>query len=329
MPTLSAGELLQAVIDSCRRTTEAVLYVEGRNPYRLSLNGDTCTVFVTNISHTSRPDPDEYRIQCPGNLPSRLGSRSAQGETVCILGYHAESGAFSAWDPIPFLQRNRRTQRFSLYTRLSALRRASAEGFDSYVDTSGQTVLLFKSDYLALYIENVDFIHRATGRALQNIVDVYGATPVGTVPERRVTIARRRVQLTHTQYARSPQFRQEVLSAYGNRCAMCRLQLELVEAAHLVPHAHPKGFDIVENGVALCALHHRSLDTALLYIDGDYRIRLNHTRYKYLRKLRLTNGFRLFRRNLREMLDLPPDVSQHPRKENILLGNHVRGIGID
>ncbi len=329
MPTLSAGELLQALIDSCRRSTEAVLYVEGRNPYRLSINGDTCTVFVANISHTSRSDPDEYRIQCPGNLPTQLGRRSAQGESICILGYHAESGAFSAWDPALFLRRSRRTRRFSLYTRLSALQSASTKGFDKYVDTGGQTVLMFRPDYLGLYIENVDFIHRATDRAIQNIVDVYGSTPVGTVPERRVMVARRRVRLTHTQYARSPHFRQEVLSAYGNQCAMCRLQLELVEAAHLVPHAHPKGLDVVENGVALCALHHRSLDTGLLYIDGDYRIRLNQARYKYLNKVGLTNGIRRYRRNLRPSIDLPREYSQRPLRENILLGNQLRGIGVD
>ena len=329
MPMLSAGELLQAFIDSCRRTTDAVLCVEGRNPYRLSLNGDTCTVFIANVSHASRSDADEYRIQCPGELPSRLSRRSTQGEAICILGYHAESGAFSAWDPALFLQRSRTTRRFSLYTRLSSLHRASANGFDRHVDAGGQTVLLFRQDYLALYIENVGFIHRATDRALKSIVDLYGSTPVGTVPRRQVTVARRKVRLTHTQYARSPHFRQEVLSAYGNRCAMCRLQLELVEAAHLVPHAHPEGLDVVENGIALCALHHRSLDTALLYIDGDYQIRLNHTRYRYLRKVCIANGIKLLKRNVRKMLDLPRLVSQHPRRENILLGNRLRGIGID
>ena len=56
---------------------------------------------------------------------------------------------------------------------------------------------------------------------------------------------------------------------------MCGIQLDLVDAAHIVPHAHPKGLDAVSNGLALCALHHRSYDTGLLYVDGEYSIHLN------------------------------------------------------
>ena len=329
MPNLAPGELLQALIDSCRKSTDAVLYMGGRNPYRLSLNGKACALFVANISHASRIDPDEYRIQCPGDLPDLLGSRDSLGDRICVLGYHAESGVFSAWDPSIFLARSRMTQRFSLYTRLSGLRRARREKFARYIDAGGQIVLLFRSEYLGLYIQNADILHRASNKALHDIFDIYGSTRVGTAPRRRVTVAKRRIQMTTVQYVRSPQFRQEVLSAYGNRCAMCRVQLELIEAAHLVPHAHPKGLDIVENGVALCALHHKSLDSGLLYIDGDFSINMNDARYRYLLKANLTDGIRRYRRHLRPNIDLPRDSSQHPLRENILLGNQVRGIGID
>ena len=329
MPNLVPGELFQALIDSCRKSTDAVLYMEGRNPYSLSLNGKACALFVANVSHTRRTDPDEFRIQCPGNLPDQLGNRRSLGERVCILGYHAESGVFSAWDPRLFLERSRRTQRFSMYTRLSGLMRASREGFARYIDTGGQNALQFRSEYLGLYIENAEIIHEATNQALQKIVDVYGSTQLGTTPKRRVVVAKRKVEMTHVQYVRNPQFRQEVLSAYGNRCAMCRVQLELIEAAHLVPHAHPKGLDVVGNGVALCALHHKSLDSGLLYIDSDYSIRMNEARYKYLQKMKLTEGIRTYRRYLRPSIDLPRDSKQHPLKENILLGNQLRGIGVD
>ena len=114
MPYLSSGELLQATIDACRHHTEAVLYVEGRNPFTLSIDGENVTLFVANISHARRSDPDEYRIQCPGDLPEQLAGHKASGQSVCILGYNAGTDTFSAWDPDMFLQRSRRTQRFSV-----------------------------------------------------------------------------------------------------------------------------------------------------------------------------------------------------------------------
>ena len=329
MPTLNSGELLQAVMDSCHMSTEAVLYIDGQNPYRLLLNGRTCTFFVANITHARRADPDEFRIQCPGNMPSRLAASEGLGETISILGYHVGSGTFSAWDPRLFSNRSHRTQRFSMYTRLSGLQRASTLGFTRYVDSEGQAVLLFRPEYLSLYIENSEFIHEATDAAIQRIVDVYGATPVGVAPERRVVISKRRVQVTHIQFARSPQFRAEVLTAYEHSCAMCGMQLELIEAAHFIPHAHPDGLDEVGNGIALCALHHKSLDTGLVYVDVNYHIRINQTRYTYLRKAGAIGGILQYRRQLRLNIAVPEDDSKHPIRENIVRGNHMRGIGVE
>ena len=328
MATLNSGELLQSLIDSCREYTDAVLYVEGRNPYKLSLNGRGCAIFITNVTHARRADLDEYRIQCPGDLPGQFANSHSQGEIIAILGYHAESRVFSAWDPALFVNRNPNTQRFSLYTRLSELRRANQEGFARYVDAENQTVLLFRPEYLGLYIENSDFIHSATTRSLRRIVSEYGSTPIDSTPIRRITVSRRRIKITHTQYTRSPRFRAEVLSAYDNRCAMCEIQLDLIEAAHLVPHSHPDGTDLINNGVALCALHHKSFDTSLVYIDEDYTIKINDVRYKYLVKIGLNNGIRRFRRNLNRRLALPQDFSKHPLKSNIVLGNQIRGIDV-
>ena len=329
MPLLSPGELLQAVIDACRYRTEAVLYVEGRNPFTLSVDSVNVTLFVANISHARRSDPDEYRIQCPGDLPKELAGHRASGQSVCILGYNADTDTFSAWDPDLFLDRSRRTQRFSLYTRLTHHSEARSEGFAIYRDSVGQNVLSFRSEFLGLYVGNTEQMHNATRRALQTIVNAYRQTRSGAVARRLVTVAKRRIQVSHSQFARSPQFRQAVLDAYENRCAMCGVQLELIEAAHLVPHAHPNGSDSVPNGIALCALHHKSLDTGLLYVDADYYIRMNAVRRRYLARMQRIEGLRRFERLLRPTITLPQDPADYPLRENIVLGNQLRGIGVD
>ena len=329
MPLLSSGELLQAIIDACRHRTEAVLFVQGHNPFSVLIDGREVAVFVANVSHARRSDPDEFRIQCPGDLPDQLAARKATGDLVCILGYNVDTDTFSAWDPERFVQRSRVTQRFSLYTRLSSHQRARADGFSVYRDASHQNVLSFRPEFMALYVGNVDVMHQATDRALQNLVRAHRDARSGVASRKRVSVAKRRIAISHNQYARSPQFRQAVLEAYENCCAMCGLQLELIEAAHLVPHAHPRGLDVVPNGIALCALHHKSLDSGLLYIETNYDIRINAVRQRYLARMQRTGGFRGFKRQLRPMIALPQSPTEFPLVENITLGNQLRGIGVE
>ena len=68
-------------------------------------------------------------------------------------------------------------------------------------------------------------------------------------------------------------FRQRVLQAYQQRCAICRLKhVELLEAAHIVPDGDPRGEPVVPNGLALCSLHHAAFDRNLFGIRPDLTI---------------------------------------------------------
>ena len=68
---------------------------------------------------------------------------------------------------------------------------------------------------------------------------------------------------------RDPKFRREVLREYEEHCAVCDHHLKLddrllgLEAAHIKWHSH-EGPDEVQNGLALCPLHHRALDRGAL-----------------------------------------------------------------
>jgi putative restriction endonuclease len=65
-------------------------------------------------------------------------------------------------------------------------------------------------------------------------------------------------------------FRERVLRAYQEQCAICRLRHEeLLNAAHILPDGHPRGEPIVPNGLALCALHHAAYDRNILGIRPD------------------------------------------------------------
>ena len=67
-------------------------------------------------------------------------------------------------------------------------------------------------------------------------------------------------------------FRERVLIAYSGQCALCRLRHpELLDAAHIKEDADG-GEPIVPNGVAMCAIHHRSFDANVLSVRPDYVI---------------------------------------------------------
>lgn len=85
----------------------------------------------------------------------------------------------------------------------------------------------------------------------------------------------RRIYITAAVRVRLHQraFRERVLEAYRRQCAFCRLRHEeLLDAAHIVPDAHPEGEPLVRNGLSLCTLHHAAFDHSFLGLRPDYVI---------------------------------------------------------
>jgi putative restriction endonuclease len=79
-----------------------------------------------------------------------------------------------------------------------------------------------------------------------------------------------------TRRGNQESFRERVLRAYLDRCAVCRLRRrELLTAAHILPDGHPRGEPVVPNGLALCALHHTAFDRHVLGIRPDLTIELS------------------------------------------------------
>ena len=76
---------------------------------------------------------------------------------------------------------------------------------------------------------------------------------------------------------RDPNFKSTVLLAYEDRCSFCGFGGSLrgtpvgVDAAHVKMRSH-SGPDRIDNGLALCALHHRLFDRGALGLNEDHRI---------------------------------------------------------
>lgn len=76
---------------------------------------------------------------------------------------------------------------------------------------------------------------------------------------------------------RDPRFRPVVLQAYKNLCALCELDVRVegqpvgIEAAHIKWHC-AKGPAQIENGIALCVLHHKFFDSGLFTVLTDLTV---------------------------------------------------------
>lgn len=89
--------------------------------------------------------------------------------------------------------------------------------------------------------------------------------------------APRRAYVTRLTRTRLHQvgFRQRVIRAYQQKCAICHLrQTELLDAAHILPDTDPRSEPIVPNGLALCRLHHAAFDRNILGVRPDYRVEI-------------------------------------------------------
>ncbi len=70
-------------------------------------------------------------------------------------------------------------------------------------------------------------------------------------------------------------FRNAVLRAYRDRCAVCGLRIRpLLDAAYVVPDRDPQPAMAINEGLALCATHHRAFDAHILRYDSDYCVRI-------------------------------------------------------
>lgn len=70
-------------------------------------------------------------------------------------------------------------------------------------------------------------------------------------------------------------FRNAVLRAYRDRCAVCGLRVRpLLDAAYVVADHEAQPAIAVSDGIALCATHHRAFDAHILRYDSDYCVHI-------------------------------------------------------
>ena len=115
---------------------------------------------------------------------------------------------------------------------------------------------------------------------------------------------------------RDPNFRREVLNAYNGKCAICGFDARINDDLFALEAAHIKwkqfnGPCTVNNGLALCSIHHKALDKGVIGITGDYKVKLSPA-------LTISNTFDLFHRFENKSINMPRNKSDSPAYELLL-----------
>ena len=152
-----------------------------------------------------------------------------------------------------------------LEPKRSVLRRANAIG---RLQPGVEKLLLSEPgliEAVARFIVDTHF----TVSYLEPIFDVIGLdVEFGGVPG---------VVISIDQKKRDPKFRDAVLIAWRKQCAMCGYDGEMFNTSVAIEAAHVKWFsqggpDELENGLALCSLHHKLFDRGVLGIGQEFKI---------------------------------------------------------
>lgn len=333
---LRKPELLNRITDAVLESGWRYLILDDSHPFRLILfNGQEqqrVLVYIWNITHGGYPRSEsEYRIQVTGRdslTGEEITHFGSEVETkTLILGWWAQLGVFAGWDYQKHSGLLGGSPSFQI--RVEALQEAEQKGLSIHANGNQEVAVAFRPDFLCEYVRNLKELHSFGEQEKDlEILSTLIAEPADftDLNIEAVSTEKRRTVLRQTQQRlRSSNFRERVLRAYGYRCAFCGLQLNLVQAAHVLPVAHEESTDATQNGVAACYLHHAAYDYALITFAEDYAIIMDEEKLSSLTQASRGDGSEGFQSAMFPELHLPLEASLKPAIKYIRLANHVRG----
>jgi len=133
---------------------------------------------------------------------------------------------------------------------------------------------------------------------------------VGDLPVEKVYAERLTLQRLH-----QPRFRARVIRAYDEKCTVCKLRhVELLDAAHIIPDSREHGFASVNNGLALCKIHHTAYDRNVIGITPDYQVQVAQSVLEEVDGPMLEYGIKMMHG---KKLELPKNSSDLPFRDNL------------
>jgi hypothetical protein len=163
---ISATELKNNFIDSFKNE-KSFKYDDG-NPFLITFEKKEFYVFLKNISPAYYPKyPDITRIQLPYSPHFREISKS--NSPFIILGFNAEYGTFTGWDPSKIKNRLNNKSNVSLFSRNSFQEKLRLNNFKEHHISNGDKVILFSIKSTPIYFKSVKSLFGITKDKVKEI----------------------------------------------------------------------------------------------------------------------------------------------------------------
>ena len=325
---------LNAVEEALKHYTEDFVVEKKSNPMLVRINGKPISIYVANIIPT--PNPQKMRIATSKSpLDAQRKIRKANKYDVAVIGVFSSQQTFVAWDPERILAL--RELKSSTVFIPKKFESNTTKGNPCVYKT--RSINLQRSTYtlsmhptaLGPYLENIGMFH-----SLDSEAEVYSelkhAATVRLGDSTKCSIdvdsndneLRRKFMYTRSAYPRDPRFRAAVLEAYGHACCICGRQLDILEAAHIIPHSDEFSSDSIENGLAMCPEHHMLYDSGLLLPGPDYKLVFNKVLASQLCKNGRGGGIDEVKKLRGKKFAAPNDNNMRPSKKNLTKGIEIR-----
>ena len=330
MPALPPQKFVDAILDAIQESSWAgmLLNAPRNNPRRFLITKEDRSlplcVYIWTLTPGGRPSlRHEFRVQMTGvSSPLKV---ETDGPTV-IMGYEPSLKVFGGFD----LQKHRVFTQGSPSVQIDVrtLQKALQDGLAFGRKDNDEITVGIRPDQFVNYVLGAQEFH-GEGKSKAT----FDLLAKAAQPHARVTPAdlgalsgpRQRLVQQVSRLSRSASFRQQILQAYDHRCAVTRMQLKLVDAAHILPVGAPGSTDLVCNGLALSPTIHRAYDFGLVFLNAKYEMKISEERADMLASLGLEGGLPQMKLWMGP-IHLPPDKKQWPDQDIIRKANMFRNV---
>ncbi|EGV35170.1 HNH endonuclease [Neisseria weaveri] len=334
MAAIRQSQMINILLDAIQASGGSAIFLGGNSkPYKFIIqfqnNRFELWVYIWTVTHGGgQRSSREFRIQMT-SVDSPLAT-NPNGYTV-LMGYSPELSVFAGFS----LEKHKTFTAGSpsIQINLNALDTGLQNGFGFSTKDNSEIAIGIRPDLFIQYCLNAKALHE-TGNIeilpiLVNSIENNTNEEISTEIEKEIEalpLERKLIVQKVQKLSRESKFRKIVISAYDNRCAISRMQLKLLDAAHILPVASNISTDHVTNGLALNPTLHRAYDNSLIYIDENFEMQINPNRRQELYYINQLDGIDYLEQFVGRVIYLPQDKNQRPNINNIIQANIYRNI---
>src|SRR2546426_9233089 len=260
--------------------------------------------YLWTVTGASGPrPPDEYKIQLivDGQQRGTRGSLETEGAYSVLLGYSPDYGVFVGWE-------SRLHVKFGysahVQVREDLLRQGRGRGWavaaPRQLGAEQEVRVAFTPGNLLHFLRLSRRADREAqyGRWREALLLARAPNAESEPLPRRARaleayIERDRQRSAVQRLERDARFGPRVKEQYDYSCAICGIQLEIVEAAHILPVSEPGSSDELWNGLALCPNHHTLFDDRCLGVASDLTVHVDQPTVAFLQESNRAEGLNL------------------------------------